>query len=91
MSNKEINNDRLIKFESFEEKDKAYLKTIEEVKSVEHTENFSKNLVEASDKVSSEVSELVKSSDNEYIEEVENMVINMRKMYLENSKERDDN
>lgn len=91
MLNKKINNDKLIELESFEEKDKAYLKTIEEVEGVEYTENFSRNLVEASDKVSSEVSELVKSSDSEYIEEVENMVINMRKIYLENSKERDDN
>ena len=62
-------------------KDKAYLKTIEGVEVVDHTEYFARNLVEAVSRVSPKIAERLKTSDREYISEVEKMVTDMRRTY----------
>lgn len=64
-------------------KDKAYLKTIEGVEVVEHTEHFVRNLVEAAAKVSPKIAQRVRTEDGEYVQEVDRMVTTMREKYLE--------
>lgn len=72
-------------------KDKAYLKTIEGVEVVEHTEYFARNLVEAASRISPKIAERVKAEDGRYVQDVDRMVLDMRQKYLEaKAKGRDD-
>lgn len=63
-------------------KDKAYLKTIEGVEVIEHTEYFARNLVEAAARISPKIAEKVKQKDGSYIADVDKMVKDMRQRYL---------
>ena len=64
-------------------KDKAYLKTIEGVEVVEHTEYFARNLVEAAARISPQIAEKMRTEDGKYIADVEKMVTDMRQKYLD--------
>lgn len=64
-------------------KDKAYLKTIEGVEVVEHTEHFARNLVEASARISQKIASRVKIEDGKYVASVDKMVQELRVQYLE--------
>jgi len=64
-------------------KDKAYLKTIEGVEVVEHTEYFARNLVEAASRISPRIAERTKIKNDKYVKEVDEMVKAMREKYLE--------
>lgn len=68
-------------------KDKAYLKTIVGVETVEHSEYFAKNLVEATARISPKIAERVKAEDGQYIDEIGEMIHNMIEKYR-NSKEK---
>ena len=64
-------------------KDKAYLKTIEGVEVVEHTEHFARNLVEAAARISPQIAERMRTEDGSYVADVDRMIQEMREQYLE--------
>lgn len=61
-------------------KDKAYLKTLNQVSVLVHTENFARNLVEAVCNLSPELEQDIRTEDG-YVEEVQTYVDNMRREY----------
>ena len=64
-------------------KDKAYLRTIEGVEVVEHSEYFARNLVEAASKTSPKIAKKVRIKNGKYLGAVDKMVTDMREKYLE--------
>lgn len=79
----EENNEGKIEVRDRGLQDKAYLRTLQGVRIVNHGENFGRNLVEATAQISPKIKERVKKADAQYVDKTKRLIEKLKEQYME--------